>query len=350
MTPILRLDKNRAKNNLKRILAKCHRDNVQLIPHAKTHQSAEVADLYRENGIEGICVSSVEMAEYFASHGWEKVHLAFPYSKLEKENYRTLCSQINFSVNISSEFQFRTLEKENPDLPFYVELDAGYGRAGFPINQSMSEAFIRSILLCENFRGFYCHNGSTYSSKDLRELKELHEETIATILHFRNSLDHNIPIVYGDTPGISTADSLDGIDFVSAGNFLLYDLQQVKLESCTKADIAIWLECPVIQVSERKAIIRGGAIHLSKDTVGTNSGEKIFGEAYRLQNGEPGEFLGNLINLSQEHGTIALHVSGYLTEGECIAIYPAHSCLTADCMGKFVDRDNKVIYTMKGFT
>jgi D-serine deaminase-like pyridoxal phosphate-dependent protein len=50
-------------------------------------------------------------------------------------------------------------------------------------------------------------------------------------------------------------------------------------------------------------------------------------------------------SLSQEHGIIRAG-SGDLQkirEGDVLGVLPVHSCLTADCMGKYLSTDDKII-------
>ena len=76
--PTLLLDKARALRNIARIAEKTRRDGVRFRPHFKTHQSAEIGEWIRAHGVEAICVSSVEMAAFFADHGWRDIAIAFP--------------------------------------------------------------------------------------------------------------------------------------------------------------------------------------------------------------------------------------------------------------------------------
>ena len=84
-TPYLLLDAAIAKRNIARMAEKARASNVLFRPHFKTHQSAEVAQWYRAEGVEAITVSSLKMAQYFASHGWTDITLAFPVNRLDHQ-------------------------------------------------------------------------------------------------------------------------------------------------------------------------------------------------------------------------------------------------------------------------
>ena len=75
--PTLVVDEMITRRNIERMVTRAHKNNVSFRPHFKTHQSAEVGEWFREKGVNKITVSSVEMAEYFALHGWQDITIAF---------------------------------------------------------------------------------------------------------------------------------------------------------------------------------------------------------------------------------------------------------------------------------
>src|SRR6476620_10300974 len=83
--PTLLLDEARCRRNIERMASKARRSNVRFRPHFKTHQSAQIGEWFREAGVNAITVSSVKMAEYFASHGWDDITIAFPANWREIE-------------------------------------------------------------------------------------------------------------------------------------------------------------------------------------------------------------------------------------------------------------------------
>jgi hypothetical protein len=44
-----------------------------------------VGEWAKEYGITEITVSSIKMAEYFCGHGWENIHIAFPFNPLRNQ-------------------------------------------------------------------------------------------------------------------------------------------------------------------------------------------------------------------------------------------------------------------------
>ncbi|MDQ1351629.1 MAG: hypothetical protein QG657_1934, partial [Acidobacteriota bacterium] len=71
------MDKEKALKNIIRIKEKIARSpGVRFRPHFKTHQSAQIGQWFREMGVSAITVSSVDMALYFAQHGWTDITIA----------------------------------------------------------------------------------------------------------------------------------------------------------------------------------------------------------------------------------------------------------------------------------
>jgi D-serine deaminase-like pyridoxal phosphate-dependent protein len=58
-------------------------------PHFKTHQSLELGNWFKDYGVTQITVSSLEMAEYFATQ-WNDITVAFPVNVLEINRINSL--------------------------------------------------------------------------------------------------------------------------------------------------------------------------------------------------------------------------------------------------------------------
>ena len=83
--PTLIIDEVKARKNIAFMADKAKKYNLLFRPHFKTHQSATVARWFREMGVNHIAVSSLAMAHYFYQHGWDDIHIAFPYNLLEHQ-------------------------------------------------------------------------------------------------------------------------------------------------------------------------------------------------------------------------------------------------------------------------
>jgi D-serine deaminase-like pyridoxal phosphate-dependent protein len=54
-------------------------------------------------------------------------------------------------------------------------------------------------------------------------------------------------------------------------------------------------------------------------------------------------------SLSQEHGMVKLSQDAFnqVKVGDCLCILPVHSCLAADCLGRYLTLDGRWIEMMK---
>lgn len=358
-SPTLLLDPQKCRSNIHRMVKKASDKQLKLRPHFKTHQSAQIGDWIKTEGITGCTVSSVKMAEYFAAHGWDDILIAFPVNVLEWEKLNELGNSLKLQVLVYDKESVKLLaEKVNAPVGIKIELDVGSNRSGLRIGQDEEiKELLKLISSIPNFRftGFYSHPGHTYTSRSADEVKKKYEKIIAQL----NVLKANygeIPgfsITIGDTPGCTIVDDFGPIEEISPGNFVFYDAMQVNIGSCDYSDIAVVMACPVVgkNIERNELLIHGGAVHFSKEVLQDADGTVNFGKLTNgVDTGWEGVIPGcYLKSISQEHGLI--HCSDeFLNKihiGDVVYTYPAHSCLTADLMKSYLTTDD---LTMQGET
>ena len=346
--PTLIINESIARKNINMMAEKARRNNVSFEPHFKTHQSKEVGEWFREEGVDAITVSSLTMAEYFSATGWNYITIAFPVNILEFNRLNELASKASLTLLVQDLEVIYKLDLLDIPLDLLIEIDAGYHRTGVDYN---SRAEIEKLILCINnsknrFKGFYYHAGNSYNARTKAEIIEVYKGYESKMNSLKNVFQQYDPhIAIGDTPTCSVLEQFNGIDSIHPGNFVYYDYTQVSIGSCKPEQIATYLLCPVVaKNSKRKElIIYGGGVHLSKDRLTTENGvsfglvgylneENIF-QAY------PDSFVKSV---SQEHGIISSSARdmSLITLGDIVAIVPIHSCMTVDCMNE--------IFTEKG--
>ena len=130
-SPTLVLDLEICKRNIQAMAAKSRRHNIFFRPHFKTHQSAAVAEWFREQGITAVTVSSVSMATYFADHGWNDITIAFPANLPEAEDINRLAERISLNLLIESEETAQYFaDNLTSGCGFFIKIDTGYHRSG----------------------------------------------------------------------------------------------------------------------------------------------------------------------------------------------------------------------------
>lgn len=356
------LDAEKAKANIQKMVEKANGLGLELRPHFKTHQSHEIGKWYAKEGVDGITVSSLKMAEYFAINGWKSITIAFPVNVLETIRLNKLASQIDLRLLATDKEVLSRLNSElTNELGIYIELDPGYQRSGIPI---MDFDKLKEIKACIQgasnlrFEGFYTHAGHSYKSRSKQEIQLLSTPILSDLSILKS--EFNVPICFGDTPSCSVIENFGVIDQISPGNFVFFDWTQYNIGSCTPDEIAVAMYCPVVaKYPERNEIlIHGGAVHFSKDSFINENSNSYFGVVVEKLNqgwGKPLE--GNFLkSVSQEHGVVTC-TSDFINDvevGDIIPVLPIHSCLTADLMGEYttlsgeyIDHMNQKVFRRK---
>ncbi len=338
---------------------KAKESNVTFRSHFKTHQSAEIGDWFRDEGVTKITVSSLTMAEYFANAGWKDILVAFPVNILEIERIIALAPNIGLTLLLEAEEPLNFLANNlTSKVSISIKIDTGYHRTGiawddFDKIQSLIELIRKSATM--DFTGFVTHSGNTYQAKSPDEIIRIHNDSFQKLsqLKVNFSSEGIVPLIsVGDTPSCSIVKTFEGMDEIRPGNFVFYDVMQSELGSCKINDVAVALACPVVAVhpERNEAVIYGGAIHLSKEFITDSFGNKVFGLVVKLtEEGWTEPLPETFIKaLSQEHGIISStnEIIAGIKPGDVVGVLPVHSCLTAHQMRNYITLHGKHITTM----
>jgi len=344
-TPTLLINKSKVERNINRMLEKVKKSSVIFRPHFKTHQSAEIGEIFRQKGVDQITVSSVSMARYFADQGWEDITIAFPVNLQEVDKIDILAGHVNLNLLVDSTFSTKQLAGSlSNKAGIFIEIDNGYHRSGL-LPERISE-FDEIIHLAENskmldFKGFLTHAGNTYSAKGKEDILSIMNDASDKLSTLKEKYINHFPgiiISYGDTPSCSIADDLSTFDEIRPGNFVYYDVMQYHIGSCQLDDIAVAVACPVVSVypDRSEIVIYGGAVHLSKEFIAADNDFKLFGYVVKLTEDGwsepiPGAYVSSI---SQEHGIVKMPEAFILKfkPGYILGVLPIHSCLTADLL------------------
>jgi len=354
--PSFLVDENKCRRNIATMIAKAKKHHLIFRPHFKTHHSIEIGRWFREMGTDKITVSSLDMALYFASDGWQDITVAFPVNWLEIDKINQLSAQINLNIIVESietiEFLGQNLQN---DTGVFIKIDTGYHRTGISVNNtSLISELINEIKNTSHLKlkGFLAHNGHTYKTSSIKEIEEIHLASLRELSKLKaNFQDKRTPLIVsiGDTPGASTMNDFEGADELRPGNFVFYDLVQEQLGSCSYGDISVVMACPVVakHLDRKSIIIYGGGVHLSKESLKMQDGKQIFGKVVYLKDNGWSDPVQDcyLSSISQEHGVITASDSFFnsINIGELIGVLPVHSCMTADLQNAYFNFEGKII-------
>ncbi len=344
-TPSLIIDEKRCRQNIRNMAAKAKNNNIIFRPHFKTHQSEKVGEWYREEGIDKITVSSVSMAKYFIEHNWKDITIAFPFNILEIDDVNSISDNVVLNLLVESKETVEFLDKNiNRGVNIFIKIDAGYNRTGIDIsNFNGIKDLIELIIDSKNlkFKGIISHFGNTYKARSREEVINIYNASIEKLQIVKekiSSITKNFITSIGDTPSCSIINNFNGIDEIRPGNFVFYDLMQVKIGSCSYENVAVAVACPVVakHKDRNEIVIYGGAIHFSKEFLKISSENKIYGQVVEFEDDKIGNPIANqyVISLSQEHGIIKVSKDNFdkIKIGDVIGITPVHSCLAVNLM------------------
>lgn len=357
--PTLILHKERVLRNIERMVTKANKSRVRLRPHFKTHQSAQIGAWFKDY-VKAITVSSVEMAIYFANHGWNDITIAFPVNLREISKINELAKKITLHLLVESKESILFLKNNlKAHVNIWIKIDVGSHRTGILWNNfSQILELVQEVKGIEilSFKGILTHAGHSYLGKSKEEIRSIYLDSVSKMKDVQTKLKQNgfldVEISVGDTPTCSIVEDLSTVDEIRPGNFVFYDVMQLRLGSCSEKDIALAIACPVVAKHKDRfeIVIYGGAIHLSKDFIVLEDGTKIFGYVSLLEKNGWSPSVKNtyVSSLSQEHGIIKTHENFFekVKIGDILVILPIHSCLPPNLLKKYLTFDNKTLNSM----
>lgn len=357
--PTLLLDETKCRENIKFMVSKARNNKIEFRPHFKTHQSLEIGRWFKEEGVNKITVSSLEMAEFF-SKVWNDITVAFPVNILEIETINNLAAKITLNLLVESEESITFLNSHlNSNVGYFIKIDLGSHRTGldpadfFEIDKILNVSHNSELLI---FKGFLGHAGQTYSCNSKKEIVDIQNYSLNIMKNLKEKYIEKYPdliISIGDTPGCSVSDDFKGADEIRPGNFIFYDLMQLEIGSCAEEQIAVAMACPVVAVHKdrNEMVVYGGGIHFSKDRMEDKKFRTIYGRAAENCKTGWGKLIPDMYlkNISQEHGILSVpkdRISNYRI-GDVIIILPVHSCMTADVMKCYMTLEGRLISMMR---
>ena len=357
--PTLILNELRARENIRWMVQKATHAGVQFRPHFKTHQSQEIASWFRDEGIDQITVSSVDMAEYFAADGWSDITIAFPLNIRQINQIQELAGRIDLGVVVENRDAVSVLGKSvSHKIAVWLKIDSGTHRTGIPWDSLEDVLSIFSDIRKYphlKLQGILTHAGSTYSASTSNEAIQLHSTSTAHMVDLQQKIiqaGYPKPLIsIGDTPGCSLVNDFHSVDEIRPGNFVFFDAEQLEIGACVQDQIAVALACPVVahHPERNEVVLYGGAIHLSKESF-LHAGQPSYGLVAPPEQNGWGQVLPDcsVIRLSQEHGILSVPGSmiHWFPIGGLVMVIPVHSCLTAHLMRRYITLEGRTIEMM----
>jgi D-serine deaminase-like pyridoxal phosphate-dependent protein len=359
ITPTLLLDERKTRQHILTMVEKAQKPSIRLRPHFKTHQSAAIGEWFREAGVKSITCSSLQMAAYFAAHGWNDILVAFPVNIREIVLINQLAATIHLELLVESTFSVEFLDANlKAPVDIWLKIDSGAGRTGIAAANTTLAANICQMVhksSSMHLRGILTHAGQTYHSTSPIHAVGSYQASVDLMNQMRDKLAmlgiNDLEISVGDTPGCVLVDDFGKVDEIRPGNFVFFDATQAFIGTCTADEVAVAVACPIVAIHPEleKVVVYGGAIHLSSEYFLLGN-QKAYGlPALLAADGWGSPIPGGYVHkLSQEHGIVHVHyeVCNSLNPGDLLAIIPAHSCITVSCLKKYLTLEGEILETM----
>ena len=117
-----------------------------------------------------ITVSSIDMAVYFAGHGWDDITIAFPANVRQMDALNMLAERISLNLLVES-VETVGLLKAGLRFParIWLKVDVGYRRTGISWNDDLALAKVAAAVVTGDdnllrLAGLLTHAGHTYGA------------------------------------------------------------------------------------------------------------------------------------------------------------------------------------------
>jgi D-serine deaminase-like pyridoxal phosphate-dependent protein len=344
--PSLVVDMEKVRRNVQAMKDRADRNRVLFRPHLKTHQSRTIGHLLRELGVDAATVSSVSMASFFADDGWNDLTIAFPANLREMHEMDALAGRIHLGLLADSVGTVKALaDGLTHEVDLWIKIDVGSRRCGIRAGDHGTLAAVAAaVTTCPALKlaGVLTHDSRSYGLRGAEAVGRVFREGRDALLSAKAFLASQgylgLKISFGDTPSLSLVEDWSGLDEVRPGNFVYYDLQQTVIGSCFPQDVAVAVACPVVGIypERSEAVVYGGAVHLSKQSLTLPDGRVTYGAVFRMKGDRWTGFLdgATVPSITQEHGVVHMRPEDLsaLRLGDLLFLCPVHSCLSADLL------------------
>ncbi|KOX56022.1 alanine racemase [Streptomyces purpurogeneiscleroticus] len=344
-TPCLLLDADILQANVDRMRRHLDGLGVTLRPHLKTAKSLAVARRAMAGPAGPATVSTLREAEYFAEGGVRDVIYAVGIAPQKLDRVGAIRQRwgADLAIVLDSAAQAEAVaawsRRSGDALPVLIEVDADGHRSGVgPRDAEALVAIGRAVADGASLRGVLLHAGDSYGLSDPAALRRAAEaERVAAVAAAEILRGAGLPcpvVSVGSTPTARYAETLAGVTEVRAGVFMIGDLFQAGVGSCTIDDIALTVLATVIGHQRDKGwiITDAGWMALSRDR---GTARQAVDQGYGLACDIAGRPYPDLIvrDANQEHGIVAVRKGAAaglpdLPIGARLRILPNHACAT----------------------
>lgn len=328
--------------------ARLKRLGVALRPHMKTAKSAAVARLATAGEAGGITVSTLAEARYFAGHGFTDILYAVGIVPARLDAVAGLRAQgVDLKIVVDSLEAARAVAAHGSAFAVLIEIDSGAHRAGLdpdaPLLLDIAHVLHQAPQV--SLLGVMTHAGHSYHCHSVEEIVAIAEaERVAVVTAAQRLRAAGLPcpvVSAGSTPTAVHARSLEGVNEMRPGVYMLNDLDQLALGSCSAGGLALSVLTSVIGTypQRNQVLVDAGALALSKDVSAT---EFMPEAGFGTIDGYAGL---SVSDVNQEHGFVSARQPlpfDRLAIGTKLRVLPNHACITAAAYDRYYVVDSEL--------
>ena len=343
-TPSVLVDQEKLERNIERMQAAADARNVRLRPHAKTHKSADIAQIQVARGASGICCAKLGEAEVFADAGIQDIRLPYPLNPANSSRVLALIDRARLSfvvdhLDVAREWS-QILADAGRTVDILVKVDVGFHRCGIDPEAPGAAEFVSRVaeLPGLTFRGLLSHAGHAYAAASDAETAAI----AATEARLLTTLRDNVgnagvrveEISVGATPTARFSLRENGITELRPGNYVYYDRTQVALGAASWDDCALTVLSRVVsKPAPDRLILDAGSKTLTTDLARGAGDVSGFGAVLDAVHSTQPDANLLIERLSEEHATVRVRGSGSaLKPGDLVRIVPNHACVVSNLM------------------
>ncbi|MBD3385959.1 hypothetical protein GF407_13665 [candidate division KSB1 bacterium] len=353
-TPRLILFEDRIQANIQQmraLLAAQHLDLSfrNLCPHVKTHKSAYITGLLKNEGI-SFFKSSLNEVDLLVKCGVDKIFIAYPlllhdarrlFSWMQENDKIEWFVQISHPAHV--DILKQTMPATIPALYYYLDIDVGMHRTGASPDSALQLCRYAEKMNGLRFAGIHAYAGHNHSA-EASERQHIAHQSMTDLLWCKNRFTRegiNVPsVMIGGTPGfLADLEVLSQANpemtlFVSPGTWIYSDSDHAGILDNTFEVAALLLAQVVDLPAEGLATLNIGHKRWSID----QGLPDVFNEAdVRIK------------SFSEEHTVLALPAGKNLNIGDYILMAPKHVCSTVNLWeyGILVDSEGQIKQTIQ---
>lgn len=348
-TPCILVDYDIIIQNIISIGEIAKNNNVELMPHIKTHKCPQIAKLQINNYSSGVTAAKLGEAEVMANNGINNIIIAYPIIGENKiERLFKLAKKINIKCGVDTvkgaDYLSRYAKKYNRKIDVLLIVNTGANRCGVPLDDT-------GVFLAQKInnmkgveiKGILTHEGHVNKSEDIEEIKKISEEAGKNMVKFKERLISSgvdiSTVSVGSTPSTQFIVKVPGVTQIRPGTYVFNDYNQIELGLVGLDKCALTVVSTVVsKQTKNRAIIDAGSKTLTTELSFKSEKNK---KSYGLVKNHDNVII---YNLSEEHGFVRLPEDSSLEVGDKIEIIPNHVCPVVNLFDKlFISKNKKII-------